>query len=116
MAMNSREFLTEQATLTNLQEGYGFIFIIHSNDHKPAHIHLYLKSSDVPVENVYTRILIPQTCPLTVDDIGVVPGDRQLNSKEKKIVLSWFNAYQNKALGVTNYVMAVGIWDVFQKQ
>lgn len=115
MIENDTEYLTEQATLTNLQEGFGFIYIIHSNDHKPAHIHLYLKPSDVPVENVYTRLLIPPTCPSTVEDIDVVRGDRELNAKEKKVVLAWFNALQNKALSVTNYVMAVGIWDVFQK-
>ena len=108
------QMLLELATLTRIDEGFGFIFAIHSNDHNPKHIHLYLSNEDLINENYYTRILIPEECPKTIDDVIIYDGDRELSNSEKKIVLKWFLSPSKKFPDINNFVRAYLQWEIYQ--
>lgn len=112
--MVDMQLLVEQATLARLVDGFGFIYVIHTNDHNPAHIHLYLSQADVAAHNTYTRLLIPKNTPNSIADIQVYSGDTELTTKQKKMVLSWFEAKYKKKPLLTNYVLAASIWEVYQ--
>lgn len=102
------------ATLANLSSGCGFLIVIYSNDHNPPHLHLYKKPEDIKIENYYTRLLLPESSPKTVNDLQVMKDDRELTIQEKKLLLNWFLSPNRKRHEITNYVNADLIWDTFQ--
>lgn len=104
----------ERAVLANLSSGYGFIIVIYSNDHNPANIHLYTKKEDLENKAFYTRVLIPKTAPMSIDDIQIVENNQNLNIQEKELILKFFQAPQRKYKQITNYKSAVLMWDIFQ--
>lgn len=104
----------ERAVLANLSSGYGFIIVIYSNDHNPANIHLYTKKEDLENKAFYTRVLIPKTAPMSIDDIQTVENNQNLNIQEKELILKFFQAPQRKYKQITNYKSAVLMWDIFQ--
>lgn len=104
----------ERAVLANLSSGYGFIIVIYSNDHNPANIHLYTKKEDLEKKAFYTRVLIPKTAPMSIDDIQTVENNQNLNIQEKELILKFFQAPQRKYKQITNYKSAVLMWDIFQ--
>lgn len=114
--MKNVQILNEFATLSTLKNGYGFIMIIHTNDHNPPHIHLYKKLEDVMTESYYTRMLIPNNMPISINDISVYKGDVLLTNQEKRILLEWFHASNKKHPNITNYDFADLIWDTYQMQ
>jgi len=110
------ELLLEMATLTRLEEGFGFIYVIHTNDHEPAHIHLYLNQEDIRTENYYTRVCIPEECPKTINDVKVCDNDRELTNIEKKIVLKWFLSPSKRFPEINNFVRAYLQWETYQNR
>lgn len=108
------QYLVEMATIATLQQGLGYILVIHTNDHEPAHIHLYKSAGDVATESYYTRVLIPEILPTTVDDIKTYSNDAELTAKEKKILLNWFRSPSRKNKNITNFDVANLIWDTYQ--
>lgn len=108
-----KQILNEMATVANEKEGLGFILVIHTNDHNPAHIHAYKSRNDIPTENYYTRILIPEIMPETIDDIRVYKNDVDLTIAEKKVILNWFKK-ENKVFQSSNFAVCNGLWKLYQ--
>ena len=108
-----KQILNEMATVANEKENLGYILVIHTNDHNPAHIHAYKSREDISTENYYTRILIPKNRPETINDIETYKNDVELTNSEKKIILKWFNQV-NKIFGSINYLVCKGLWNIYQ--
>lgn len=110
------KILKEMATLATLEDGYGFIIIIHTNDHNPPHMHLYKSKEDIKTENYYTRVLIPDFEPYKIKDIQTYDGDMELTNSEKKLILKWFIRPNKKNKKLNNFEAATFFWSVYQDE
>lgn len=84
--LNESEYPIDIATFCKKSDGYGFIAKMYSNDHNPAHIHIYnLERIEVG------KLLINGTKPKTIEDLIFKDATNELNSSFKKRILDWIN-------------------------
>ena len=99
--------LFEMSTVCKKSDGFGFILTINSDDHDPAHMHMFDLN-----DKLITKILIPTNKPNTISDIKIYKGSQDINNELKKSILQWFKG-KNK-LGINNWLRCVDIWNTYR--
>lgn len=97
--------LNEMATIVPKSMGFGIELKIFSEDHNPAHLHVY----DIKSGNLIAKIIIPSSKPSNVNSIRVY-GDEELTITQKKLILKVLNA-KDKKTGTPVWKTAIIVWD-----
>ena len=95
--LNERRSLNEMATVLDKSYGLGIEIRVYSEDHKPAHMHIY----NVDKRSLIARVLISLNKPKNIDSIKPYENE-EISNTNKRVIL--------KALLCTERDTELPIW------
>ena len=113
--MPNSQILLEMATLAKKGKDFDFYLVMHTNDHEPAHLHVYLSKENIKTDDYFTRLIIPSMMPTNINDLQTLNGehDNPLPSKSKQQILKWF-LQVDKEENISNYSFAKKLWAIYK--
>lgn len=101
----TKQILNEMGEITRKEDGFPFTVWVYSEDHSPAHIHLYNKDDG----KLITKILLTDNYPATVEELQIVKGFKIPSKTFMKEVFKW--AYSKNKKGWQYWDVALFMWD-----
>lgn len=103
--LNERRNLNEMATVLSKSYGFGIEIKIFSEDHSPAHMHVY----DVKSGELIGRVIIPSSKPSSINSIRSL-GNEELTVSQKKIILNAL-LVKGKRMSDPIWKLAIYTWE-----